>query len=73
MRIGRGAGFGEVALVRDVPRTATVTAATDCLLYGLDGDVFLETVTANPSAGRSAGEIVDGHLAVNRPTPPATR
>jgi hypothetical protein len=61
-RIGRGDGFGEVALVRDVPRTATVTAATDCLLYGLDGDVFLETVTANASAGRVAVEVVDGHL-----------
>jgi MFS family permease len=62
VRIGRGDGFGEVALVRSVPRTATVTAATDCLLYGLDGDVFLETVTGNPSAGRLAGEIADGHL-----------
>jgi hypothetical protein len=61
-RIGRGDGFGEVALVRDVPRTASVTAATDCLLYGLDGDVFLETVTANASAGRVAVEIVDRHL-----------
>ena len=69
-RIGRGAGFGEVALVRDVPRTATVTAATDCLLYGLDGDVFLETVTGNPSAGRSAGEIADGHLRGQRPDAP---
>ena len=63
VRIGRGDGFGEVALVRDVPRTATVTAVTDCLLYALDGDVFLETVTGNPSAGRLAGEIADGHLA----------
>ena len=62
VRIGRGDGFGEVALVRDVPRTASVTAATDCLLYSLDGDVFMETVTANASAGRVAVEVVDGHL-----------
>jgi len=62
LRVGRGDGFGEVALVRDVPRTASVTAATDCLLYSLDGDVFMETVTANASAGRVAVEVVDGHL-----------
>jgi MFS family permease len=61
-RVGRGDGFGEVALVRDVPRTASVTATTDCLLYGLDGDVFMETVTANASAGRVAVDVVDGHL-----------
>jgi len=62
LRIGRGDGFGEVALVRDVPRTASVTAVTDCLLYSLDGDVFMETVTANASAGRVAVDVVDGHL-----------
>jgi MFS family permease len=67
VRIGRGDGFGEVALVRNVPRTATVTALADCLLYALDGDVFLETVTGNPSAGRLAGEIADGHLGRPRP------
>ena len=61
-RIGRGSGFGEVALVRDVPRTASVTTVTDCLLYGLDGDVFLETVTGNTSAGRLAGEVADGYM-----------
>ena len=61
-RVGRGDGFGEVALVRDVPRTASVTATTDCLLYSLDGDVFMETVTANASAGRVAVDVVDGHL-----------
>ena len=61
-RIGRGHGFGEVALIRDVPRTASVTAVTDSLLYGLDGELFVETVTGNAGAGRAVGQVVDGHL-----------
>jgi hypothetical protein len=71
-RLGRGHGFGEIALIRAIPRTATVTAVTDALLYGLDGDLFLETVTGNPSAVRAAGDVVDGHLARDRDEgPPA--
>jgi hypothetical protein len=61
-RIGRGDGFGEIALIRRIPRTATVRATSDCLLYSLDGDLFVETVTGNPSATRVAGSVVDGHL-----------
>jgi CRP-like cAMP-binding protein len=61
-QIGRGDGFGEIALIRDVPRTATVTAVTAALIYGLDGELFVEAVTGNASASRVAGLVVNDLL-----------
>ena len=63
--IGRGHAFGEIALIRDCPRTASVVTTADTLLYGLDGELFVETVTGNPSAMRVVGEVVEGHLGVD--------
>ena len=49
--LGRGEGFGEIALMRRVPRTATVRAIVDLRLQALSSDNFLPVVCGfTPSA-----------------------
>jgi CRP-like cAMP-binding protein len=55
--------FGEIALLRDVPRTATVTAAEDSLLYALERDDFLAAVTGHSAAHAAGRDVVETRLA----------
>ena len=55
-RLGAGQWFGEIALLRDVPRTATVSAASSLQLACLEREVFLSTLTGTDRAHR-AGRV----------------
>jgi hypothetical protein len=55
--LGEGDHFGEIALLEDVPRTATVRARTDGAVWALDQEEFLATVTGLPQAATAAHAV----------------
>ncbi len=57
-----GDSFGEIALLRDVPRTATVTATSNVVLYALEREVFLAAVTGHEPAHATAEAVVAARL-----------
>ena len=63
--LGAGDGFGEIALVRDVPRTATVVARTPLELRTVDRPDFVLAVGGFSASREAADGVVSGRLAAD--------
>jgi MFS family permease len=55
---GPGGSFGEIALLRDVPRQATVIATTDLVLRTIERRVFLAVVTGHEETEAQADRMI---------------
>ena len=60
-----GESFGEIALVRDIPRTATVTATSSTELLALERGAFLEALTGQPRSRALADAVSRRRLAAD--------
>ena len=57
-----GESFGEIALLRRIPRTATVTARSRLEARTLARDEFLAAVTGSPESAENAEEVISTRL-----------
>ena len=60
---GPGEAFGEIALLRDVPRTATVTATSDVVLRAVGREDFVEAVMGQSDVAEAADALIATRLA----------
>ena len=62
--IGAGGSFGEIALIDRRPRTATVTAVSDVVAYGLPVFVFRPFVESRPHVAWKLLEVMADRVVV---------
>ena len=67
--IGPGEVVGELAVLDPMPRSATVRAATDCLLFRLDKEAFDEVLAERPEIARGVIRELVGRLREARERP----
>ena len=60
--LGPGDYFGEIALLRDVPRSATCTAKTNVELYTIDRERFVSAVTGNLTSASEIESVIHRRL-----------
>lgn len=68
---GPGEGFGEIALLHDIPRTATVEALEDTELLAIAREPFLSALTGQPRSRTIADRLATQRLARD-PVAPAS-
>jgi MFS family permease len=61
--LGPGDSFGEIALLRNVPRTASVFAVGPVRAYALERDAFCAAVSGDQHSSRAAEHVVQHRLA----------
>ena len=54
--------MGEIALLRAIPRTATVVVHTTATVYQMDGEPFLTAVAGHAPTLRQADRIANARL-----------
>lgn len=55
---GPGESFGEIALLHDIPRTATVRASVETRLLTLERDQFISAVTGHQRSSQAAQTVI---------------
>jgi predicted MFS family arabinose efflux permease len=62
----RGDYFGEIALLYDTPRTATVRARKECRTLSFDGPIFVSAVTGYVGSSEMVSAIAEARIDENR-------